>query len=180
MGPALHYICFVGQGPRALPGGCGTESASGQGRPPLRVAPTKNASHARRHERRKNRGSTLVYHSMGAFYARPGGGRTASPALPDALSAPLHRAACSRWPPLSWKSCGAYSFRSTRYEIILIIAVFPALVKARQREESRQFWFGLFLRSRRNKAMEKNITTGTSIITRAAVVMLGWYVSMLI
>jgi len=42
---------------------------------------------------------------------------SASLALPDALSAPLHRAACSRWPPLSWKSCGAYSFRSLRCSI---------------------------------------------------------------
>ena len=46
---------------------------------PYGLAPTKNASHARRHERRKNRGSTLVYHSMGAFYARPGGGRLHPP-----------------------------------------------------------------------------------------------------
>ena len=42
---------------------------------------------------------------------------SASPALPDALFAPLHRAACSRRPPLSWQSCGAYSFRSTRYVV---------------------------------------------------------------
>lgn len=45
---------------------------------------------------------------------------------------------------------------------------------------SGQDWFGFFLRSRRTAAMEKNITTGISIITRAAVVILGWYVSMLI
>lgn len=35
---------------------------------------------------------------------------------------------------------------------------------------SGQDWFGFFLRSRRNRAIEKNTTTGTSIITRAAVV----------
>ena len=42
---------------------------------------------------------------------------SASPALSDALSAPLHRAACSRRPPLSWQSYGAYSFRSLRCSV---------------------------------------------------------------
>ena len=46
---------------------------------PYGLAPTRNASHARGHERRRNRGSTLVYHSMGAFYARPGGGHLHPP-----------------------------------------------------------------------------------------------------
>ena len=45
-----------------------------------------------------------------------------SPALPDALSAPLGRTAFSRWPSLSWQSSGAYSFRSTRYSVQLIVA----------------------------------------------------------
>ena len=84
---------------------------------PYGLAPTKNASHARRHERRKYRGSTLVYHSRGLLH-KAGRRASASPALPDALSAPLHRVACSRWPPLSQKSCGAYSFRSSRYSIV--------------------------------------------------------------
>ena len=122
----------------------------------------------------------LSFVTQWGLFRKAGRRASASPALPDALSAPLHRAACSRWPPLSWKSCDAYSFRSMRYEITLIIAVFPPLVKARQREVSGQFSLGFFLRSRRNRAMEKNTTTGTSIITRAAVVMLVWYVSMLI
>ena len=146
---------------------------------PYELTPTKNASHARRHERRKN----SRFHSRLSLI-RPMTQVTrrasASLTLPDALSAPLCRAACSRWPPLSWQSCGTYSFRSTRYEITNIIAVFPPLVKARQREVSGQFSSGFFLRSRRNKAMEKNTTTGISIITRAAVVILVWYVSMLI
>ena len=95
--------------------------------------PPKKASHTRRHERRKiSRFHSRLSLNRGLF-RKAGRRASASPALPDALSAPLHRAACSRRPPLSQKSCGAYSFRSSRYEIINIIAVFPLLVKARRR-----------------------------------------------
>lgn len=85
---------------------------------PYELAPTKNASHARRHERRKNSRFHSRLSLNGGLLRKAGRRASASPALPDALSAPLHRAACSRWPPLSQKSCGAYSFRSMRYSIV--------------------------------------------------------------
>ena len=83
--------------------------------------PNKNASHAVGHERRKRlRGSTLVYHSSPAITQAMRRAST-SLALPDALSAPLGRTAFSRWPSLSWQSPDAYSFRSTRYSVQLIV-----------------------------------------------------------
>lgn len=146
---------------------------------PYELTPTKNASHARRHERRKN----SRFHSRLSLI-RPMTQVTwrasASLTLPDALSAPLCRAACSRWPPLSWQSCGTYSFRSTRYEITIIIAVFPPLVKARQREVSGQFSSGFFLRNKWTAAMAKNVTTGKSIMRFAAWVIQILYISILI
>lgn len=71
----------------------------------------------------------------------------------------------------------------TRNDLALSSLLFPAQPTQKlgyPREVSGQFSLGFFLRSRRNRAIEKNTTNGTSIITRAAVVILGWYVSMLI
>ena len=75
------------------------------------------------------RGSTLVYHSSPAITQAMRRAST-SLALPDALSAPLGRTAFSRWPSLSWQSAGAYSFRSTRYSVQLIVTGIPHHVKS--------------------------------------------------
>ena len=67
-----------------------------------------------------------------------------------------------------------------RYEITIIIAVFPALVKARRKEVSGQFSLGFFLRNKRTAAMAKNVTTGKSIMRFAAWVIQMLYISILI
>lgn len=97
----------------------------------IRKAPcrTENASHARRHERRS--GCSTVPLSFIALWPVTAACRraSASPALPDALSALAPQDGLQ---PVAIPLCPerrAYSFRSTCYVTMLMVSGFPAGVK---------------------------------------------------